>query len=152
MYNFYHKNFEDLTVHELYDCIELREEIFVVEQQCIYRDADGKDKKAIHLLCTDGSTLIAYCRILPPHVSYKEAAIGRVVVKKEYRGKLLGKELMNHAKTLTRHLYPNTDIRISAQEYLLNFYTSLGFIPVSEMYLEDGIPHIEMLLQYITNA
>lgn len=147
MYNFYHKNFDELTVYELYDCIVLREEIFVVEQQCIYRDADGKDKKAIHLLCYDSSTLIAYCRILPPHTSYNEAAIGRVVVKKEYRGKLLGKELMNRAITITKHLYPDTDIRISAQEYLLNFYSALGFTTVSEVYLEDNIPHRAMLLQ-----
>lgn len=147
MYSFYHKSFEELTVHELYDCIELREDIFVVEQQCVYKDADGKDKKAIHLLCMDGSTLIAYCRILPPYVSYTETAIGRVVVKKEYRGKLLGKELMNRAITLAKYLYPETDIRISAQEYLLSFYSALGFKAVSDAYLEDNIPHIEMLLQ-----
>ena len=140
------KSFDELTVHELYDIISLREQIFVVEQNCVYLDADGLDKYAIHVIGRENNSLVTYCRVLPPGCVYAEPAIGRVVVKKEYRGLTIGKELMRFAIHLSHSLYPQHSIRISAQEYLLRFYSSLGFESVSEVYLEDGIPHIEMLL------
>lgn len=143
---FCYKAFNELTIHELYDILSLREQIFVVEQHCVYLDADGRDKYAIHVMGSENNTLVTYCRILPPGHVYEEPAIGRVVVKEEYRRLSIGRELMRFAIQLTHSLYPQHSIRISAQEYLLRFYSSLGFEVVSDVYLEDGIPHIEMLL------
>lgn len=140
-----HKHFSELTTNECYDVLSFRENIFVVEQNCPYLDADGFDKQAFHVIVYDDTTIIAYCRILAPNVVYAEPAIGRVAVHKEYRGLSIGKELMKYAITLLYHLYGTIPIHISAQEYLRKFYTELGFTAVSEIYLEDGIPHIGMI-------
>ena len=140
-----HKHFEELTTKELYDLLSFREEIFVVEQQCAYRDADGLDGEAFHVIVYDDDAVIACCRILAPNAVYTEPAIGRVAVHKEYRGLSIGKEVMKYAITLLYHIYGHIPIRISAQEYLRKFYSNLGFTAVSDIYLEDGIPHVSMI-------
>jgi len=137
--------FKELNVDELYAILQLRNEVFVVEQNCIYQDADSKDSISFHLSGWDENKLVAYCRILPPGVSYKEASIGRVVSSPQYRNKGYGKELMNEAIIHTLKEFNCNTIRISAQLYLQNFYEQLSFVQVSDSYLEDNIPHIEML-------
>ncbi|WP_027629374.1 GNAT family N-acetyltransferase [Ruminiclostridium cellobioparum] len=141
------KKFNEMTTEELYEILKLRNEIFVVEQQCAYQDCDDKDKKALHLFLQDKDEITAYLRILEKGVSYNEISIGRVVVNKNYRGKGLAKEMMLAAlKYIDENLHER-EIRISAQAYLLKFYKSLGFHEVSEQYLEDNIPHVEMLFK-----
>lgn len=138
--------FDELTVHELYKIIWLRNEVFVVEQNCVYQDADFKDQKGWHLMgLSNDQTLMAYCRILPPGVSYKEPSIGRVVTNPAVRKEGSGKQLMQHAIDFCKQLFGNSDIKIGAQVYLLKFYTSLGFQQSGDKYLEDGIEHIEMI-------
>lgn len=121
----------------------------MVEQQCIYQDMDGKDDMAVHLFVQDSANgfIIAYCRIFGPDVVYAgHSSIGRVVVKKEYRGAGIARKLMNQAIHYTHVFFPDFPIKISAQNYLLDFYTSLSFRPVGHSYLEDGIPHTAMIL------
>jgi ElaA protein len=140
-----YKHFNELTNTELYDILHLRNIVFVVEQNCVYNDTDGKDKESWHLCGSIDNKLVAYVRILPPGVSYPEASIGRVVTHPNYRSKGHGIELMKIAIDKTRSLFNTNSIRISAQCYLLKFYSDLGFTTVGEEYLEDGIPHIEMV-------
>ncbi len=139
-----YKAFNDLTITELYKIMQLRSEIFVVEQNCVYQDVDNKDIKAHHLTAWNNDTLVAYCRILPPGISFKEASIGRVLTAKKYRKSGTGKALMQRGIAATLQQYGCNQITIGAQLYLKNFYNSLGFKQVSEAYLEDGIPHIDM--------
>jgi len=140
------KKFEELTVHELYAILQLRNIVFAVEQNCVYYDMDDKDQHAHHLMCWENEKLIAYTRILPPHTAYREPSIGRVVTSPAARKKGLGRELMLRSIEHTYTLYGKIPIRIGAQTYLDSFYTSLGFIRIGEIYLEDGIEHVEMLL------
>lgn len=137
--------FKELSTEELYTILQLRNEVFVVEQNCVYQDADNKDSISFHLSGWDGGNLVAYCRILPPGVSYTEASIGRVVSSPEYRNKGYGKQLMNEAIIHTLAQFECNTIKISAQLYLQKFYEQLGFVKLSDSYLEDNIPHIEML-------
>ena len=137
--------FKELSTEELYTILQLRNEVFVVEQNCVYQDADNKDSISFHLSGWDGVNLVAYCRILPPGVSYTEASIGRVVSSPQYRNKGYGKQLMNEAIIHTLAQFECNTIKISAQLYLQKFYEQLGFIKLSDSYLEDNIPHIEML-------
>ena len=137
--------FKELSTDELYTILQLRNEVFVVEQNCIYQDADSKDSISFHLSGWDGVNLVAYCRILPPGVSYIEASIGRVVSSPQYRNKGYGKQLMNEAIIHTLAQFECNTIKISAQLYLQKFYEQLGFVKLSDSYLEDNIPHIEML-------
>ena len=139
------KTFNELTTAELYEILHIRAEIFVVEQSCVYQDLDLKDKKAYHLFLEDNDEVVAYLRILEKDVSYPEISIGRVLVKDEYRGRGLARELMQKAVSFIEEVLRENEIRISAQKYLLKFYKSLGFTVVSEVYLEDGIEHVEML-------
>ena len=139
------KKFEELSVDELYRIIELRNNVFVVEQECIYQDCDRKDLEAYHLFCVENDKVVATLRILNKGVSYEEISIGRVVVDKEYRKKHLGRKAMEMAIDFIKHTYGESPIRISAQVYIKDFYKSLGFKEVSEVYLEDDIPHVEML-------
>lgn len=139
------KKFHDLTVDELYALLRLRSEVFVVEQNCVFLDMDDKDQKCHHLLGWIGEDLAASARIVPAGISYQEPSIGRVVSSAKYRGTGSGRELMEEAIRLTLQLHGNQPIRIGAQLYLKKFYTSLGFIPDGEIYLEDGIEHIEMV-------
>lgn len=140
-------DFNEFTPQGLYDVMKLRTDVFVVEQTCAYPELDNKDQVSKHFCGynSDGE-LIAYTRILPPGISYTEASIGRVVVAESARDKKYGKVLMKLSIDITQNLYPEADIRIGAQCYLEKFYTDLGFNTKSEPYLEDGIPHIEMVL------
>jgi ElaA protein len=138
------KRFNELSTQELYSLLQLRSEVFVVEQNCVYQDIDGKDAKAIHLLGTYNNELVAYVRIFKPGDYFEQASIGRVVVKQNYRDRKWGYDLMNKAIQATEEVFNETKITISAQLYLKKFYENLGFIQTSEMYLEDDIPHIEM--------
>lgn len=144
-YNWYHQSFDALTPHELYAIMRLRSEVFVVEQNCPYLDPDGKDFHSRHLMGWDGDQLVAYSRLLPPGLAFDEISIGRVVNSPAYRGKGVGKELMLEAIKTCYTLFGHQPIKIGAQQYLQQFYESLGFIQVSDMYLEDNIPHIEMI-------
>jgi ElaA protein len=138
------KRFDELSVDQLYYILELRSEVFVVEQNCVYQDIDKKDQKAIHLLGELDGILVAYCRIFKPKIYFEKASIGRVIVKLSHRDLKLGHELMYNAINIIKDQLGETEITISAQVYLKNFYQSHGFIQTSEMYLEDDIPHIEM--------
>jgi ElaA protein len=145
------KKFDDLTPAELYAILQLRNEVFVVEQNCVYQDADNKDPQSFHLMGwqetgSGGSKLVAYTRLIPPAVAYPEPSIGRVVSSPSVRGTGTGRMLMQQSIEQVRQLFGNSPIRIGAQLYLLAFYTSLGFQPTGEEYLEDNIPHIEMIL------
>jgi ElaA protein len=144
--NWKYNSFNELDLIELYAILQLRNEVFVVEQNCVYQDADNKDALSYHLSGWDGNTLVAYCRILPPGISYPEASIGRVVTSPAYRNNGYGRELMKEAIIQTQAQFDCNAIKISAQFYLQKFYEQLGFIQVSETYLEDNIPHIEMVL------
>jgi len=138
------KRFNELSLAELYDLLKLRSEVFVVEQNCVYLDVDGKDEKALHLLGTFGDELVAYVRIFKPGDYFEQASIGRVLIKQIYRDRKWGYDLMHEAIRVTKAELNQTNITISAQCYLQKFYENVGFVQTSEMYLEDDIPHIEM--------
>ncbi|MDI1316866.1 GNAT family N-acetyltransferase [Flavobacterium sp.] len=138
------KRFEALSVFELYNIMQLRSEVFVVEQNCVYQDVDGKDEKALHLIAEDQGITVAYCRLFKPNEYFTEASIGRVIVKASHRDQKLGHILMKEAIEVVKVEFNETKITISAQLYLKKFYESHGFIQTSETYLEDDIPHIEM--------
>ncbi|MBP6025604.1 GNAT family N-acetyltransferase [Ferruginibacter sp.] len=140
------KKFEELTPFELYNIMQLRNEVFVVEQNCVYQDADNKDPKSFHFMGWDNTTLVAYTRIIPQGISYTEASIGRVVSSPKYRGTGAGRALMQLSINNTFKLFNCNAIKIGAQLYLKKFYESLGFVQCSDQYLEDNIPHIEMIL------
>ena len=137
--------YEELTALEIYEIMRLRSQVFVVEQNCIYQDLDRKDIKAHHILAKERSKIIGYSRILKKGESYEDfSSIGRVVVKKEKRKKNIGRELMEFTIKTCFELYPNNNIKISAQTYLKRFYLERGFKYKGEDYLEDGIPHCSM--------
>ena len=139
------KRFNELSTHELYVILQLRSEVFVVEQDCVYQDLDNKDQDAFHVLGVLDNEIVAYARIFKPGDYFLESSIGRIVVKKEFRKFQYGYKLVeNSIQFIENNLQQNT-IPISAQSYLTKFYNSLGFIRVGEEYLEDGIPHIKML-------
>ena len=139
------KPFTDLTATELYAILQLRNEVFVVEQDCVYQDLDNKDQPAFHLMAWNDNILCAYTRLIPPGIAYAEPSIGRVVTKPSERRTGLGKELMKRSLHELEKLYGKQPVRIGAQLYLLAFYQSLGFGQQGEIYDEDGIEHIEMV-------
>ena len=140
------KKFEELSNDELYQILWLRSKVFVVEQNCVYLDNDFKDQQSFHFCgWTSDNSLLAYLRILPPGLSYTEASIGRVLVNPDYRGKGYGLEMMRLAIIQTLESFGVDAIKIGAQCYLIKFYESLGFAICSDEFLEDGIPHIEMI-------
>jgi ElaA protein len=141
------KSFSDLTPHELYAIMQLRNEVFVVEQNCVYQDADNKDVGAFHFMLWSDDKLIAYTRLLPPGLTFEKASIGRVVTSPAARGLGIGRELMQQSIEQLYSLFGIIPIEIGAQLYLKKFYESLGFIQTSEMYQEDNIEHIEMTLR-----
>lgn len=145
--NFIIKTFSELTTDELYAVLQLRSEVFVVEQDCVYQDLDYKDQKSLHVLGFKDDKIIAYTRIFKPGDYFKEASIGRVVVKDSERKYGYGHELIEASIKAVEDHYNTKEITISAQVYLTKFYNSHGFKKVSDEYLEDGIPHIEMLLK-----
>ncbi len=138
--------FDDLSNRQLYTMLQLRQEIFVVEQNCVYMDLDGLDQQSIHILCWQGETLLAGLRCLPPGLSYTQSSLGRIVAAPAARGKNLGRELVERGIAYNLRVWPKSDIRIGAQAYLKKFYTSLGFSTDGEPYMEDGIEHIHMNL------
>ena len=139
------KKFTGLTPFELYNILRLRNEVFIVEQNCPYQDCDNKDTYCYHLMCWEQDRLLAYTRLVPPGISYSEPSIGRVVTSPSVRRTGLGIELMKRSIEETKKLFGDLPIRIGAQLYLLKFYQSLGFKEEGEIYDEDGIPHIEMV-------
>lgn len=139
------KRFNDLTPQELYDALQLRSEVFVVEQNCVFLDADGMDAGCYHLLGYNGSKLVACTRLVPPGHVYKEASIGRVVSSPAVRGTGVGRLLMQKSIEAAYALFGKGVIKIGAQRYLKGFYESFGFAQAGEGYIEDGIPHIYML-------
>lgn len=145
------KKYKDLTIEELYNILKVRNEVFVVEQKCPYQDCDGKDQFSYHLFSEDNKKIVAYCRIVEKGVSYDEISIGRVLVIEKYRSKGIARELLINAIRFAEETLNETTIRISGQVYLKDFYKSLDFKEVSDVYLEDNIPHIEMLYQKVNN-
>jgi ElaA protein len=138
------KRFEALSLQELYSTLELRSEVFVVEQNCVYQDIDNKDQKAIHVLGYLNADLVAYARLFDAGDYFEQASIGRVVVSPAHRSKSFGHELMRQAIGEVEQHFKTTEITISAQLYLKAFYESHGFVAQGESYLEDDIPHIKM--------
>jgi len=139
------KFFNELSTEELYKILQLRSEVFIVEQNSPYQDLDGKDFKCYHFMGYSDKGLVAYTRLLPKGVSYAEASIGRVVTSRSVRGEGAGKELMNLSIIEIERLFGKGPIRIGAQLYLKKFYESFGFMHEGESYNEDNIPHIIML-------
>lgn len=141
------KTFEQLTKNELYDILSLRAEVFVVEQKCSYLDLDYKDLNSIHFFIKEDDKIVSYIRVIPPGISYKHSAsIGRVLTKKSYRGRGLSRKLIESGINYIKNNFTDKTIEISAQEYLIEFYKSFGFIPEGDLYLEDNLPHMHMIL------
>ena len=138
------KSFEELTADEIYDILKLRCEVFIVEQHCFYQDVDMRDRHAYHVMALDNGSIASYLRILQKGVSYPEASIGRVLTARKYRHRGIGRELMQRAMDYITGEMGEREIRISAQVYLRGFYECLGFEPVSEIYSDAGVDHIEM--------
>lgn len=135
----------ELTPSVLYEILRLRSATFVVEQDCVFPDMDGRDPQCEHLCGWRGETLTAYLRLVPPAVRTKEVALGRVVVEKSSRGQGLGREVMLEGLKRCTQRYPGQPVKVSAQQHLENFYQSLGFSTAGEAYLEDGIWHVDMV-------
>ncbi|HEV2480405.1 MAG TPA: GNAT family N-acetyltransferase [Puia sp.] len=140
------KTFARLTPDELYAILRLRSEVFVVEQNCVFLDMDNKDQRCHHLMGWQDDLLVGYSRVLRSGISYVESSIGRVVTSPAVRRLGVGRELINKSIDTLYRLYGKQPIRIGAQCYLIKFYESFGFVQKGEIYLEDGIEHIEMLL------
>jgi ElaA protein len=141
------KPFENLSPFELYAIMQLRNEVFVVEQKCIYQDADNKDIHCYHLMLWDEEKLAAYARLVPSGLSYEQMSIGRVISSPAYRRIGAGKQLIEQAIGACKELFGEGPIRIGAQLYLKKFYELFGFVQTGDVYIEDGIDHIEMLKQ-----
>ena len=139
------KRFNELSTSELYQLLQLRSEVFIVEQNCVYQDIDGKDEKALHLLGEIDHKVVAYSRIFKANDYFENASIGRVAIAEKYRAQKWGHQLMQEAISGIENNFGIQSITISAQLYLKKFYESHGFVQIGETYLEDGIPHIEML-------
>ncbi|MCT4589867.1 MAG: GNAT family N-acetyltransferase [Carboxylicivirga sp.] len=139
--------FNQLELNELYKLLQLRIDIFAVEQNCVYNDLDGNDEVAFHLWAIEASEVVGYLRILPANTRFKEVSIGRLVVNKNHRFKGLARDLMQQAHNWINKEWKSNCIQISAQKYLKAFYQSLGYDIISDEYLEDGIPHFKMELK-----
>lgn len=139
------RKFNELEPIELYRILQLRNEVFVVEQNCVFQDADDKDQGSWHFMGFDGEQLVAYTRLVPPGLAYEEPSIGRVVTSPSVRRSGAGRELMQHSIDECHKLFGQAPIRIGAQCYLIQFYESFGFRIAGPVYLEDGIEHVQML-------
>jgi len=141
-------HYSQLNIDHFHDIIALRIKIFVIEQDCPYQDLDGKDKVAYHLFYTNNKDeVVAATRILPQNISYAEVSIGRVVVDKDYRGLGLGDLIMKESMNFVQAEFGQVNVRLSAQKHLENYYGKHGFKSTGKEYLEDGIPHVEMLYE-----
>ena len=138
------KSFKELTTDELYNILQLRSEVFVVEQNCVYQDIDFKDQKALHVLGFKDDKIVAYTRIFKPGNYFENSSIGRVVVKENERKFGYGHDVMKASINAIKNYFKEEKITISAQKYLTKFYETHGFTQVGNEYLEDGIPHIRM--------
>lgn len=141
------KKFDELTPHQLYVILQLRNEVFVVEQNCVFQDADNVDQFSYHFMGWLDEKLVAYTRLVPPDTIYNEPSIGRVITSSPVRRTGIGKELIKNSIEKTKELFGNVPIKIGAQLYLKKFYESFGFLQVGDIYLEDNIEHIKMILQ-----
>ena len=139
--------YQDLGPDRLYEILKLRSEVFVVEQKCAYQDLDNKDEKALHLVGEKNNKIIAYTRIFKKGDFFKNSSIGRVLVKKKYRNKDYGRKIMTSSIEKLKKDPKEEKIELSAQKYLLKFYSELGFEKTGEEYLEDNIPHVKMILK-----
>lgn len=139
------KRFDQLSPHQLYSILQLRNTVFVVEQNCVFQDADDKDQNSYHLMGFHENKLVAYTRLIPAGEIYEQVSIGRVVTSHLIRGAGAGRELMKQSIDAAYALFGKQPIKIGAQLYLKKFYNSFGFEQVSEVYLEDGIEHIYMI-------
>ncbi|WP_190810387.1 GNAT family N-acetyltransferase [Flagellimonas sp. S3867] len=139
------KKFDELSKTELYQILQMRSEVFVVEQNCAYQDVDGKDEKALHVIGIKNGKVVAYTRVFGPGDYFKNTSIGRVVVAKDERKYGYGKVIMQATLEEIGTRFPENTIEISAQTYLLKFYNELGFVTQGNEYLEDGIPHVRMV-------
>lgn len=139
------KTFEELTKEELYSILQLRSEVFVMEQNCVYQDIDGKDGRALHVLGWDEGRIMAYARCFQSGDYFEEASIGRILVQENYRRLGHGHEITKASIRAIKSKYKADTIKISAQTYLVIFYESHGFKTVGDRYLEDGIPHVAMI-------
>lgn len=143
--SFVFKHFDDLTVHELYAMLQLREAVFQIDQNCLYVDIDDKDQHCYHLMYWQDNILLAYARIVPKGISYDDAiSFGRVCTALTNRNKGIGYILMDEVMKQIQQIYPNEPIKISAQTYLVSFYIKYGFKTIGQAYLEDLLPHIAM--------
>lgn len=140
------KKFDELKSVELYEILKVRAEVFIMEQKILYNDMDNKDYKSYHLMLKENGKLIGYLRIIEPGISYKSISIGRVLVLKPERKRQLGRKILEEAIRYIKNDLKEQDIIISAQFYLKNFYESLGFQAITDMYIEEGIEHIKMKL------
>lgn len=140
------KPFVTLSSEELYEILKIRQEVFIVEQTCYYLDADGYDQQAVHILAESAGEILAYARVFEPGIKYAEASIGRVLTNPKYRKNNLGKILIRFSIDTIEARFRTRSIRISAQDYLLSFYSEFGFVDTGKKYLEDEIPHTEMLI------
>ena len=141
------QTYDELTTEELYRIIQLRVNVFIVEQQTCYEDLDNHDQNSIHISYVKNGKLFAYSRILPPGEKFEMASIGRVITSQEMRGTGLGKEMIQLALETIDRQWPGSEVFIQAQEYLKHFYSSFGFTQVSKPYIYDSLPHIDMLYQ-----
>ncbi|REL33251.1 GNAT family N-acetyltransferase [Rhodohalobacter sp. SW132] len=142
-----YNSLEECTIPHLYEILKLREEVFIIEQDCIYDDIDGIDYVSSHLLMLDDAILAGYLRMVPAGEKFNEISLGRIVIRKKYRGKRLGKELIQ--KGLEESAKKGSEmIRIEAQAHLEDYYSEFGFKTDSEIYDVDGIPHLQMLVNY----
>ena len=139
------KTFSELTLQELYRILQLRSEVFVVEQDCVYQDIDGKDEKALHVLGFKNNKIIAYTRLFKAGDYFEYASIGRVVVAKNERAFKYGYDIMDVSIKAIKTHFKEQKIKISAQAHLKSFYNNCGFIEIGEEYVEDDIPHIAMI-------
>lgn len=145
-----YKQFVQLTPFEVYELLQLRAEVFVVEQNCVFLEPDGIDNRCLHLLGYNNNKLLAYTRIVPPGLAYNQASIGRVVTSPSVRNTGAGKKLMQRSIDRLYSSFGKVTIKIAAQFYLKKFYESFGFYQVSEVYLDDGIEHIHMLKEVVS--
>jgi len=143
------KRFDELNINELYEILRVRNEVFVYEQKCLYQDLDYKDQQSYHLFYKENGKVVFYLRIIDKGVSYNEISIGRVLVVKTHRRKGLCRQGMLKSLKFIKNELKETQIRISAQEYLIPFYEEFGFKTTSDLYFEDNLPHYEMFLDKV---
>jgi ElaA protein len=141
------RSFAELSPAQLYRILKLRQDVFILEQDCLYPDIDDQDLHAQHIFAHEGDSLLAYLRSLPPGLDYRESSLGRIVVSQAARGRRLGRELVRRGIHYNRERWPDASIRIGAQAYLEAFYVDMGFVTDSAVYVEDGIPHIKMVFE-----